>query len=40
MNPVTMISKRVERGERVDVRELYGWVAGQVARPASEGDLA
>ena len=28
--PLTMISKRVERGEKVDVFDLFNWAAGQV----------
>jgi len=28
--PFTMISKRVERGEKVDVFDLFNWGAGQV----------
>lgn len=28
--PLTMISKRVEKGEEVDVFELFNWVASQI----------
>lgn len=32
--PLTMISKRVERGEAVDVFELFKWVVGDVTERA------
>ena len=34
--PLTMISKRVERGEPVDVFDLYNGVAGEMSRLIEE----
>ena len=39
INPITMISKRVERGERVDVADLYRRTADSVAEITAKGDL-
>jgi Domain of unknown function (DUF3806) len=30
--PLTMISKRVERGEAVDVFDMYNWLADQAQK--------
>ncbi len=35
--PLTMISKRVERGEEVDVFDLYNWVSAEMERMKREG---
>lgn len=36
--PQTMISKRIERGETVDVFELFNWTAAKVAELRTEAD--
>ena len=38
MFPLTMISKRVERGEAVDVFQLFNGVAAEVERMRDTGD--
>ena len=35
--PLTMISKRVERGEKVDVFDLFNWAAAQVEETKKKG---
>lgn len=35
--PLTMISKRVERGEKVDVFDMFNWVAAQVEEMKKKG---
>lgn len=35
--PLTMISKRVEKGEDIDVFELYNWIAGEVEEMKAKG---
>jgi len=36
--PLTMISKRVERGEKVDVFDLFNWCAAQVEEIRRRGE--
>ena len=35
--PQTMISKRVERGESIDVFELFNWLCGQIEEMKAKG---